>query len=235
MAVAFDNSSSVAFNNTSTKTYTHTPVGTPTAVGVGVGTATISTNTNISTITYGGTTMGAAAVSVTGTTSFPYGSRIYGLANPSSGAQSVAVTWSNGGQYGGIAACTVTGSDTTTCFSAGNTASTNNTGNASLACNSASGELVMDFLITAQVTALESVSGSNTQRESARDASASQPIGLSTIAGAASVTLSWTSGGSRSPDDHFWQCAASFQAAAAGGSFNPGWAYGATKTIGAVH
>lgn len=91
---------------------THTPVGTPTAA---VATLYHWTAGVPATITYGGTSMGAvpAATAVDGLGTC---GSIYGLANPASGAQTFNITW--GGARDVVATITtVTGSDTTTCFS----------------------------------------------------------------------------------------------------------------------
>jgi hypothetical protein len=144
VAVAFDavSSASVANNAGTALTWTHTPSGTPTAVAVAV---QRYPNTFGATVTYGGVAMTLAASD--GSLAGVINTEIWGLANPPSGAQTVSVGTGITGDYMEAGAITVTGSDTTTCFS--NSISANGTSAApSVSVTSASGELVVDIVST---------------------------------------------------------------------------------------
>jgi hypothetical protein len=115
MAVTLDaNSTTTGFNVTSVS-YTHTPAGTPSAVAVGAYGFVGIVNTWA--CTYGGTTAPPAFTQVS-TNRTDLGN-IFGLANPSSGAQTVFVDCGpSAGAYPCIVTVTVTGSDITTVFDA---------------------------------------------------------------------------------------------------------------------
>ena len=119
MTVAFDAvaSNSVASNSGNTLTWTHTPAGTPSAVAVGV--QNYDSIATITGITYGGVSMVQAE-----TVTMNNGSTVqmWGLANPPAGAQTVAITLSATGGYTQAGSITVTGSSTSTCFRASNSA-----------------------------------------------------------------------------------------------------------------
>src|SRR5690348_14565737 len=96
MSVAFDavgpSSSGQSYLAVASTSWTHTPVGTPTAVAIGE--CAFALPAGGSTATYGGTSMTAAGISPqSGNNDF---CRIWGLANPTSGAQTVALAWSGG-------------------------------------------------------------------------------------------------------------------------------------------
>ena len=203
MAVAFDavgaGVNAAAVNSFS---WTHTPVGTPTAVGVGV---SWYDESFVLSITYGGAAM-ASEVAITNS---PLKSEMFSKANPASGAQTVAGSWTGGAHYPIGNSITVTGSDTATCFS--NTASASGSGTAiTVACTSAVGELVMD---TVTHNSGSTISGGAGQTERWNATNSGLRGAGSTEAGAATVTMSWTGGAAGA-----WvQTAASFKDASAGG------------------
>lgn len=193
MAVAFDAASSLAFANVSSAgiSFTHTPVGAPTGVGVGVSTATGNTNTVHSTATYGGAACTSEVdLEVAGPPPTDVRASIWGLANPASGAQTVAVTFGQDSNYGVVGAITVTGGDTSDVFS-GSASNSGTDTTATVDVVSASDELVMDTLALFSA-ATASVGASQTQRWNAKHASSNTRGCGSTEAGAATVTMSWT-------------------------------------------
>lgn len=206
MAVAFDavgpgvNAAAV-----SSFSWTHTPVGTPTAVGVGVSWYDSASGPLV--ITYGGATMTSAVSLANGILQ----SETFGKANPASGAQTVAGSWTGGGSHYPIgSSISVTGSDTTTCFS--NTTSSSGTGTTITAsCVSAAGELVMDTCVSNGGTPTLTVGAGQTQRWNASNSGLTGAG--STEGGAASVTMSWSS----SASNPYVQTAASFKDAGGGG------------------
>lgn len=216
MSVAFDAVSATDFAAASSASWTHTPAGTPTAVGVGVASAVVAGDASISSITYGAGSL-TQACTVAWTQTHPNRSSLWGLASPASGAQTVAVTFNGAvANYGAAGAITVTGSDASTCFS--NTNTGQGDGAASSTCTSVTGELVMDNVFSAEYVTNgngPTVSGSNTQRWSNQNIGAGQTGGGSTIAGASSVTMSW-SRNAPTTEDGWGQCLGSFQAAAGG-------------------
>ena len=137
MTVAFDASSSSSGTGVVSLSFTHTPVGTPTAVGVMATTA--FGNSTAPTVTYGGAAVNSGTVAET---SYFFKDWVMGLANPSSGAQTVSVTPSSTVDV--IAgSVTVTGSDTSTCFSGAGVAAQASGTTVTANCPSASGELVI--------------------------------------------------------------------------------------------
>lgn len=205
-SVAFDAISNPTPINASAATlsWTHTPVGAPTAVAVVIG--GYAAGSTISSVTYGGVSMSAGTAY--GDYPATYYTRMYGLANPSSGAQTVTVTFS-GNTYAAAAAITVTGSDTTTCFSnsSGNTATASSS--ISDTVSGATGELVVDcvagFIAGAGASG---VGGAQTSRYSAFW-NGNISFGVSTAPGAASVTTTWST---VSSSDHCAGAIGSFKA-----------------------
>jgi hypothetical protein len=166
-------------------TWTHTPVGTPSAVGVwGCG-----YNPAFS-CTYGGTSMAAGTLYNPGSISAG-NSQSFGLANPPSGAQTIVLSTSNNAYIAGNS-ISVTGSDTTTCFSnrSGNSGTVNNS---TASVTSAVGELVVDSVGSFQATAVPSgAGGSQTSRYTAFW-NTNLNAGISTQPGAAgTVTATWS-------------------------------------------
>lgn len=149
MSVSSDAVSTQITNGSATITWTHTPVGTPSGVGVFFGWVDVGSQT-ISSVTYGGAS--CSQIGSTQTGGLFWKTAIFGLANPSSGAQTVVITFSSALSHGCSAyAQTVTGGDTTTVFS--NSAGTSGTiQNLSNAVTSASGELVSDILSASSST-----------------------------------------------------------------------------------
>lgn len=204
---AFDAASSNSRSGGSgSLTWTHTPVGTPTGVAVGV--TNFNPNCTISGVTYGGASMGAAAQSVTIGGGVSNDVRLYGLANPSSGAQTVSINFSSGTNcFVAGGSITVTGGNTTTVFRASNNA-TGNSGTAAVSVTSASGDLVVDIGATADNNInLTAVTGSQTARIS-NVAGGGNRMSMSTItASGASTAMGWTLASSNAWAD----LAASFQ------------------------
>lgn len=210
MAVAFDAvaSTSVAGSGGTTLSWTHTPVGTPTAVAVGLEIYTgVSTVTGI---TYNGVSMiRAFTKAITAATTSV---EIWGLANPSSGAQTVIITFSAGSSYCQAGSITVTGSDTTTTFSA--SASAEGTGTTpSVSVTSAINELIVDVVGTAFVNGTQTAGGSQTKRWGTLDAGTNSASGSTLPASAGSTSMSWTLGSSLS----WGHGAASFKVSGGGG------------------
>lgn len=185
-SVAFDQSSAgtPAVNTNGPVTWTHTPVGTPTAVAVLITSFGLVVDP---TVTYGGASLGAYVVKQSSAT--PDVTYIYCLSNPSAGAQTVNVSWTGGSAYVVPFAVTVTGSSTSSCFSnsagaAGNSTALSNT------VTSAAGELVIDL-------ADQDAGGTFTAGVGQSNVLTSNDGGIhaaiSTKAGAASVTMTWTS------------------------------------------
>jgi hypothetical protein len=186
--VAFDQVSSgtPASNAAGPVSWTHTPVGTPTAVAVLVDTYDVSGDP---TVTYGGTSLGTYAVKKLSGTDIVY---IYCLPNPPSGAQTVNVSWISGNAYVTAFAITVTGSNTSSCFS--NSASASGSSNSiSNTVTSATGQLVIDI-------ADQDPGGTLTAGGGQSNTSTSNVSGLhsavSTAPGSASVTMTWSSSSS---------------------------------------
>lgn len=206
-SVAFDAASNITpWVNTisSPQTWTHTPVGTPTAVAVCAENYNPSTGgTSISSVSYGGTSMGSPAVTQT-----VYAGNgilaIWVLANPPSGAQTVSVALNDGvgTNYGRAVAVTVTGSNTSTAIDSSNSAT--GTGTAiSAAVTSITGELALDCATPNTATDTATASGSQT--------SVYSPVGgvfsSYLAASASSTTMAWT----LSPSDTWWTNLISFK------------------------
>lgn len=141
MSVVFDAASSTSGTNVSSLSWTHTPSGTPSAVGVGTMYWGTGSNRTVSSISYGSGNLTVAPGNPSGFNAQNDAATVWGLANPPSGAQTVTVTYSGSGCYPTAGAVTVTGSDTTTCYSNGNSGLGNST-SLSVTVTSATGELV---------------------------------------------------------------------------------------------
>lgn len=201
---AISNPTPVAGLGGTTLSWTHTPVGTPTAVAVMVG--GYQNGVTISGVTYGGVSMSAGSLFDFGnSTNF---SQMFGLANPSSGPQTVVITFSAGGIFAAAAALTVTGSDTATCFSNSSGMTNPSSSSVSDTVTSAAGELVVDCVTGYSAAAAASgVGGAQTSRYS--DFWNGISFGVSTAPGAASVTTTWST---VSSSDHVSGAIASFKA-----------------------
>jgi hypothetical protein len=194
-------------------TWNHTPTGTPTGIIVGVvnyngfGASGVTIS-----VTYGGTSMGVAAINqttygVNGTFS------IFGLVNPASGTQSVVVTSVDGnqGDYGSAFAISVTGSDLTTIFR--NTSPTTNTGTSiSNGFSSASGDLLIDFVTAATGTDTISSPGAG-QTLTQLTGNPATAFSYASSSGS-SVTMTEA----LSPSDQWWSNAVSVKSAGGGGT-----------------
>lgn len=150
MSVAFDAvaTTTVTAGNSTTVSLTHTPVGTPTAVGMFI--FNYEPGAAVTGVTYGGTSMALQEIiNVPGASSTNSSLQIWGLANPTSGAQTVTITLDiliPSAVYLVAASETVTGSDTSTCFRASSSAVTSGaTTSLSTNVSASSGDLVADI------------------------------------------------------------------------------------------
>jgi len=227
MAVTFDAKSSGTGNFVIDVTFTHTPAGTPSAVGIGAfgfnnGSATI-------TATYGGTNV----PSFVGPVNDPGADTglIFGLASPASGAQTVTVHGSNF-WYPIAHVVTVTGSDTSTCFSNGNSANAGSGTALSVTTTSATGELVLATggIDGSGADMTAGGGGSNTTSLYLNDVVGGERASSSLASGASSVTATYTATGST----NWVMMAASFKAAAGAGSVGAGAGAGAAAGVGAA-
>ena len=189
MTVVFDAAATNSVSGGTSLSWTHTPVGTPTAVGIFIYTWPI-TGVSITGVTYGGvnvplkeTSPGASAFGDT------LQVLIYGLANPLAGAQTVSISFS-GSSFASGASVSVTGSNTTTCFSNSISTASNAATSLSVNCPSATGELVCDILGAQSAVALTPDASQSTIWGPITFGS-QQSVG-SSKAGAASVTMLWT-------------------------------------------
>lgn len=208
--VAFDAVASNFCSNCAgtTVTWTHTPVGTPTAVAV----ACLSANSlsAITGVTYGGAAM-ANAVKQLFT---PSGSgltnsvEIWGLPNPSSGAQSVVITDSLGGSaFLDCGSITVTNSNTSTAFDATNSTTSAAT-SISTSVTSTVNELAIDVAGGYGITTL-AVSGGQTLKWGPLTTGPNLASGSILAGSAGSTTMSWTV--ASNPNTPFGLAAATFK------------------------
>lgn len=207
MAVAFDKCTSAIVVNNTTISFTHTPVGTPSAVIFVI--TQVQENIGITTITYGGATLGAAIVTQNAG-AFNERASIFGLANPASGAQTATVVF-NGNEWAALYVITVTGSDLTTCFSGAGAGATGSSAAPSVTdATGASGDLEIDGVCvasTATMTPGAGQTGNDVQQTSGLRGHYS-----SRENGSSSTVMSWASGNAR------WAIvAAAVKAAAAAG------------------
>lgn len=212
-SVAFDAAASATINNTSSGSWTHTPSGTPTGVAVGIPCFRTSANPGITSVTYGGQAMAEEVATVTGTEVFGYRPRsfIYGLPDPPSGAQTVAITFSGTNHFSRAGSVTVVGGDTSDLVETGNTATNvNNASSVTLNCPSADDELVLDAVVRLSNTFSASLTVGASQTQRWNTSLGAGACGGSTEPGASSVTMSWTGSG-----ESVCQSAISFKVAAA--------------------
>ncbi len=191
-SVAFDAVGSADYAFVSSASWTHTPGGTPSGVGVAItNLAVLPDTTTVSTVTYGGTNCSEEVTVTHASGGFVLRGSIWGLASPTSGAQTVVVTFANGGNYGACGSITVTGGDAATLFS--NTASATTLGtDLTVDITSAADELVMDSAGTARADPSLTVGAGQTERFNLENAGSDTRGGASTEPGAAMVTMSWT-------------------------------------------
>lgn len=207
-SVSFDAVASTNFAGVSSVNWSHTSSGTPTGVGIGVQNANSVNPASISTVTFDGVTC-TDEVTLLRTPNTSQNSAIWGLTSPNSGTVTVVVTFDNGSNFGVAGSVTVVGGNTSTLFSNTNTGF-GTTGDASLTVTSATGELVMDSLVSV-VTVTAAVGSGQTERW---NLAGGVTRGVcSTEVGAASVAMDWTLTG----NEDFQHVGASFKAAAAGG------------------
>lgn len=186
MTVAFDavgpgvNASAVG-----SFSYTHTPAGTPTAVALGLG---WFDDSGTLTVTYGG----AAMTSVESVAASSLKAELFELANPASGAQTVAGNWNLGSHYPVGSTITVTGSDTSTVFSDTNSASGSST-TPSVTVTSDTGEFVMSAVLINNGGVSLAPNGSQDERFEAGNSGLQGAV--MTTTGAASVTMDMTTAG----------------------------------------
>lgn len=197
MAVAHDKSTSANHNNTGADNYTHTPTGTPDYVRVCVGWAKLG-STTVS-VTYGGvsmTSVGVATASANWVSSVTGKAQIFELIAPPTGAQTVALTWSAGGNFGGSVTSTYTGVNQTTASSGLQTgsAAAGTSTTASLTVTSASGDMVSGAiaidLTGGGPNAPTNITAGDTER--GRGVGSNYTGLASDMAGEASAVLNWS-------------------------------------------
>ena len=192
MAVAYDTASATtAFSNVSSvPTWSHTASGSDRYVRVSVGWAKLGTTT--ASATYGGNAM-ASVGNVTNAAG--YNSAVTGKAEifryiaPSTSSQTVAVTFSAGGNFGAAGSVSYTGVDQTTPDGTPVTATGTGTSASVTVTDATTGDMVSDAIsadegsgaLTGSQTERIDNSGGGGYRGAAQDA-----------AGAASVVMSWT-------------------------------------------
>ena len=216
MAVAYDTASATtAFSNVSSvPTWSHTASGSDRYVRVSVGWAKLGTTT--ASATYGGNAM-ASVGNVTNAAG--YNSAVTGKAEifryiaPSTSSQTVAVTFSAGGNFGAAGSVSYTGVDQTTPDGTPVTATGTGTSASVTVTDATTGDMVSDAIsadegsgaLTGSQTERIDNSGGGGYRGAAQDA-----------AGAASVVMSWTIAVSRG----YAQVAAAIFQASGGGATN---------------
>jgi hypothetical protein len=186
---AVSNPAPILSSGSSPLSWTHTPVGVPTAVAVLMG--GFNSSIKPTAVTYGG-------VSMTLGTAFgpdqPF-VIIAGLANPSSGAQTVSISGFTS-CFLAAAAITVTGSDTTTCFrnSTGLGRQTDGGSGSSVSVSSAVGDLVIDCVVGFSMGSAPSGSSGNSAAAHGYTVTwnGNLGFGVATSAGAATTTATWT-------------------------------------------
>ena len=213
MAVAFDAAGPGATGSSvSSISFTHTPVGTPTAVGVWV--CGYFNAADCSGVTYGGIAM-VGGTTYTDTNFSDACAKSFGLANPPSGAQTVVVSGTS--FFPSADSISVTGSDTTTCFSNRSGAfGVNSTGTQSTSSSvtSAAGELVVDCVSGFAGSRVPSGVGAAQTIQYTAFWNGNLDAGISSQAGAAgTVTATWSDSGTNT-GAHWAAAIDSFKAAA---------------------
>lgn len=199
MAVAFDavSSNSAAGSVGTTVSWTHTPSGTPTAVAVLL--ENYEGIASVSSVTYGGTSMVQAVNEVVPSGGGAASSaQIWGLANPSSGAQTVVVTYTTVGVFSQCWAVTVTGSNTSSCFRTSTGSNATSGSPSTTLSGTISGDLVVDIAAvnTYPSTSISSAGSGQTQRGSTLTVGGNQAAVSTKSATTTSTTMSWTLGAS---------------------------------------
>jgi hypothetical protein len=190
MPVTFDAVTQHDGINTAGSSFTHTPVGTPTAVVVA---ATQNADRSMS-VTYGG-----ASMTLIGKITSPNSTTqqlLFGLANPASGAQTVALTFV-GNQQTDTACMTFLGTALTFAGAFG-VAVTNaaNSGNASATLSISSGNMGVSVVGNNQDVSASAVAWSGvspgTERYNHVDSGPNQDIAGQTFTTAGSNSIAWT-------------------------------------------
>lgn len=185
MALAVDAVSSTGGSGSSFS-WSHTCSGSNRVLLLGIG--WYDTADTVSSITYNSVAMTLVPSSTA--TNGQYTAALYYLTDPTTGSNTISVTFTGSVfDFGGVA-LSVTGADQSTPLGTANTASGTST-TPSVTITSASGELVLDTLIIAHSGTL-TVGGSQTQRWNAITGGGFIKGGASTEDGAASVTMSWS-------------------------------------------
>lgn len=183
-SVVFDAVSNAATGSgVTTPSWTHTPVGVPTAVAVLTG--SYFSGNDFTTATYGGISMSPSTLF--GATPFAH---IWFLANPPSGPQTVTLSGQSNAFYA-MAAITVTGSDTTTCFrnTSGGTGTDSGAGS-SLSISSDPRDLVIDCV--SGFSGANPPSGSSGTSRYTVFFNGNLSLGVATSPGGATVNATWT-------------------------------------------
>lgn len=184
-------------NNASSLSWTHTPVGTPDYVRVTVSWAKLGSSTV--TATYGGVAMTSVGLAASGTTwqsSVTGKAQIFELIAPPSGAQTVALTFSVGGNYGAAGSGTYTGVHQTVASGTAQTVNNTTAGTTStLSVPSNVGDMVSDAIcidITNPGNAsITSLTAGDTQRYQAAPAAAYRGA-CQDMPGEATAVIDWS-------------------------------------------
>lgn len=203
MAVAFSAASSVSSTAASSVLlWTHNE---PNSSAVALATLHTVNNPVSPTATYAGSSM--TLIEDSGGSS---GVRIFRINNPSTGAQTISMTFGTAQRRAGTAV-SFTGANLAATFSTAFAAGLSSSPSVTIA--SAAGDMVVDFLSQNTPSSVASMVAGSSQTERARalfGATSEHPALTSTEPGQTSVTMSWSGGGSAS-----WRLAAINIAAAA--------------------
>jgi len=196
MAVAFDASSTHGLSSASpagTASWSHTTAAASGVILLVGGVHTGGTNQDPSSITYGGQALTKIDSIVTGTGATEISTWLYYMVNPSTGANTILVTFA-ASSYGAFYGASYNGVDV------GNPLGTPDTDQNSVAAinvsvTSGGGELVVDA-VGRRAASTRTVDASQTQRVDNQNSDNSRWIGASEEAGAATVSMDWTFGSS---------------------------------------
>lgn len=190
MAISINATSSASATNVNSLTFSHTVSGSDTILFVG-----ISNNGNppiaISGVTYNGSAM--TAVWNTKGTCFYVGSALFYIINPTTGTNNVVISWTSTSGYVSAGAVSMTGVHQTVPLGTGTTASGpfQTVGPATTTVSSATGEVV----ICCCGNLWASISTSETSQVEIEYYGSMESLGISTTAGAASVSPAWSGTG----------------------------------------
>ena len=218
MTVAFDNSNTGSLNNTTSLTVSLASVGTPSCVVAFVYSLAVPSG-----ITYDGNSMGAAFASAGPDANGRY-AYIYGLNSTATGSKNFVLSF-GANTYADMTVATFTGSTTGHVFRSGsNTGATAGSGNPSITVSSSTNDLVVDC--GGSIQSLTVVAG-QTQISNVTFGNIIQ--GTSRKAGAASVTMGWTIGGT----EEWVQVGASIEVSSGAAAFIASSAYQNGRVVGA--